>query len=188
MSAVMMVNQGLSLRRSLEILDASRGSFYYKPISVRKDSGALRDPGILETIRRLALDRPTYGTRMMAAILSKELERPVNRKQVQHAYHILGWISPQMTKSEVLKSASDKIPEPTRMNQSWQTDMTYIRCGVDGWGYLFNVLDVFSREWLAYILDLLATKENAIQAVVKAVERHPEASGKVTLYSDNGSQ
>ncbi len=82
MSAVMMVNQGLSLRRSLQILDASRGSFYYRPISVRKDSGALRDPGILETIRRLALDRPTYGTRMMAAILSKELERPVNRKQV----------------------------------------------------------------------------------------------------------
>jgi putative transposase len=60
---------------------------------------------------------------------------------------------------------------------------------IDGWGYLFNVLDVFSREWLAYVLDLLAMKENAIQAVVKAVEKHPEARGsRVTLYNDNGSQ
>lgn len=188
MSALIMVDQGLSLRRSLEILDASRGSFYYQPVSIRKDSGVLRDPQILETIRGLALERPTYGTRMMAALLSKKLGRPVNRKQVQHAYHILGWNTPQMTKGEVLKASSDKIARPTGINQSWQTDLTYIRCGVDGWGYLFNVLDCFSREWLAYILDLLATKENAIQAVVRAVERHPEASERVTLYSDNGSQ
>lgn len=189
MSATMMVNQGLSLRRSLEILDASRGSFYYTPISERRrDSGILRDKEILSTIRELALERPTYGTRMMAALLSKKLGRSINRKQVQHAFRILGWNTPQMTKSEVLKASSDKIPDPTEINQSWQTDLTYIRCGVDGWGYLFNVLDVFSREWLAYIFDLLATKENAIQAVVKAVEKHPEASGIVTLYSDNGSQ
>jgi hypothetical protein len=98
MSALIMVDQGLSLRRSLEMLDASRGSFYYQPVSMRKDSGVLRDPQILETIRGLALERPTYGTRMMAALLSKKLGRPVNRKQVQHAYHILGWNTPQMTK------------------------------------------------------------------------------------------
>ncbi len=189
MSAMMMVSDGLSLRRSLEILDASKGSFYYKPISpVRRDSGVLRDPAMLDKIRQLSLEHPTYGTRMMSAVLSNELGTAVNRKQVQHAYRILGWNAPQMTKSMVLKSATDKIPEPSGMNQFWQTDLTYLRCGIDGWGYLFNVLDVFTREWLAYILDLFATKENAIQAVVKALVRHPEASGKVTLYSDNGTQ
>ena len=31
-------------------------------------------------------------------------------------------------------------------------------------------------------------RSNAIQAVVKALEKHPEASDRVTLYSDNGSQ
>jgi len=190
MSATIMIDQGLSLRRSLEILDSTRGSsYYYKPTCLaRRDSGMLRDPSILTQIRELSLEHPTYGTRMMAAVLSKELVRSVNRKLVQHAYRILGWNVPQMTKSETLKAASDKLPKPTRINQSWQTDLTYIPCGIDGWGYLFNVLDVFSREWIAYILDLLATKENAIQAIIKALERHPDASGRVTLYSDNGTQ
>lgn len=190
MSAAMMVEWGVSLRRSLAILDVSRGnSYYYKSAcGLRKGNGELRDSSTLEIIRELSLEHPTYGTRMMAALLSKALQRAVNRKQVQHAYRILGWNVPRMTKNDVLKSSSDKIPVPNAINQSWQTDLTYIRCGVDGWGHLFNVLDVFSREWLAYVFDLLATKENAIQAIVKAIEKHPEASELVTLYSDNGTQ
>jgi len=187
MSVAIMVNRGLSLRKALRSIGSSQGAYYYSR-RTRRDRGALRDPSILSTIRERALKKPMYGTRMMAAHLSRELGRPINRKQVQHAYRILGWIMPQLTKSEVLKAVSDKIPKPTEINQAWQTDLTYIHCGIDGWGYLFNVLDVFSREWIAYVFDILATKDNAIQAVVKALEKHQEASGKVTLYSDNGSQ
>jgi putative transposase len=187
MSVAIMVNRGLSLRKALRSIGSSQGAYYYKR-RTRQDRGALRDLSILSSIRERALKKPMYGTRMMAAHLSRELGRPINRKQVQHAYRILGWITPQMTKSEVLKAVSDKIPKPTEINQSWQTDLTYIRCGIDGWGYLFNVIDVYSREWIAYVFDVLATKDNAIRAVVKALEKHQEASGKVTLYSDNGSQ
>ena len=187
MSVAIMLNRGLSLRQALRSVGSSQGAYYYRR-RTRQDKGSLRDPSILSTIREHALKKPMYGTRMMAALLSKELGRPVNRKQVQHAYRILGWTMPQLTRREVLKAVSDKIPKPTGINQSWQTDLTYIRCGVDGWGYLFNVIDVYSREWISYVFDVLARKENAIQAVVKALERHPEASGRVTLYSDNGSQ
>ena len=188
MSAAVMTEQGLNLRRSLGILDASRGCYYCKPVSSSLSRGALRDPSILAVIKERSLEHPTYRTRMTAGLPSKELRRPVNRKQVQHAYRILGWITPQLTKSQELKSASDKIPKPTAINESWQSDLTYIRCRVDGWGYLFSVLDCFSREWLAYVFDPLAAKENAVQAEMKALERHPEASGRVTLYSDNGIQ
>ena len=75
-----------------------------------------------------------------------------------------------MTKNQVLRAVSDKIPRPTSINELWQTDLTYILCGVDGWAYLFNVLDAYSREWVSYVFDPLAKKENAIQAVVKALE------------------
>lgn len=178
----------MSLRKALHFVGSSQGAYYYRHRRTRQDKGALRDPSVLSTIREHALKKPMYGTRMMAAHLSKELGRPINRKLVQHAYRVMGWITPQLTRREVLKAVSDKIPKPTAINQSWQTDLTYIRCGIDGWGYMFNVIDVFSREWLAYVFDVLATKDNAIQALVKAVEKHPEASGRVTLYSDNGSQ
>ncbi len=187
MSVAIMVNRGLSLRKALRSIGSSQGAYYYRH-RTRQDKGKLRDPSIILTVRDIALKKPMYGTRMMAALLSKELRRPVNRKQVQHAYRMMGWITPQLTRNEVLKSVSDRIPKPNGINQSWQTNLTYIRCGIDGFGYLFNVIDVYSREWLGYIFDGFARKENAIQAVVKALEKHPEASGKVTLYSDNGSQ
>lgn len=63
-----MVDQGLTLRRSLQILDSTRGSFYYyKPTCLaRRDKRTLRDPSILTIIRELSLEHPTYGTRTMA--------------------------------------------------------------------------------------------------------------------------
>ena len=187
MSVAIMLNQGLSLRKALAAVGSSQGSYYYKHKFVRDDKGKLRDQDILSTIRELALKKPIYGTRMMAALLSKEIGRPVNRKLVQHAHEIMGWNMPSMTKKEILR-AKDRVEKPSGINQLWQSDMTYIFCGIDGWCYLFNVIDVFSREWISYVFDTLARKENAIQAVRRALEKHPEAAGKVTLRCDNGPQ
>ncbi|MEM0097197.1 MAG: hypothetical protein QXH39_03720 [Conexivisphaerales archaeon] len=50
------------------------------------------------------------------------------------------------------------------------------------------MLDVFSREWIAYVLSSYSSKEYATQSVDKALHRHPVAAGKVIMYSDNGSQ
>jgi putative transposase len=187
MSAATMTRNCLSLRKSLASVGSSQGSYYYKRKTTRQDKGKLRNIAILSKIRELALEKPIYGTRMMAALLSKELGRPVSRKLLQHAFRIMGWTMPRMTKKQIIR-AKDRVPKPIGINELWQSDMTYISCGVDGWCYLFNVLDTYSREWISYIFDTLARKENAIQAVVKAINRHPEASGKVILRSDNGPQ
>ena len=62
-------------------------------------------------------------------------------------------------------------------------------CGIDGWGYLFNVFDVFTREWVGYCFDLSAVKENAIISVENALVTHkgivPE---NFVIRTDNGSQ
>ncbi|MGI0091186.1 MAG: IS3 family transposase [Nitrososphaerales archaeon] len=187
MSVAIMLRKGLSLRKALAAIGSSQGSYYYRHKFVRENKGKLRDEDILSTIRELALKKPIYGTRMMAALLSKEIGRPVNRKLVQHAYEIMGWSMPRMTKKEILR-AKDRVEKPTGINQLWQSDMTYIFCGVDGWCYLFNVIDVFSREWISYVFDTLAKKENAIQVIVRALEKHPEAAGIVILRCDNGPQ
>jgi transposase InsO family protein len=60
---------------------------------------------------------------------------------------------------------------------------------VDGWCYLFNVEDLFQREWLGYSFDISAVKESAIMSVNNALAAHPMVDdSKLTLRCDNGSQ
>ncbi len=101
---------------------------------------------IVDRIKEIAVQRPTYGSRRMAAMLSRMLGRPVNRKRVQRIFRILGYVLPARTKRQIIRS-KDKPVKADRPNQIWEVDMTYIHCGIDGWGYLFNVFDVYSREW-----------------------------------------
>ena len=54
---------------------------------------------------------------------------------------------------------------------------------------MFNVEDVFQREWLGYAFDTNAVKESAIMSVNNALASHPRVDvGSLTLRCDNGSQ
>jgi putative transposase len=185
MAVSMMMSRGLSLRKALRYAGSSQGNYYYKP---REKASRLDDPSVLEHVRQLVLQRPLYGSRRIAAMLSRQLGRRINRKQVQHAFRLMGWTTPQTTKKELIRSTRKRPPKPTGINQQWQTGITYVWCEADGWCYLFNVIDVYSREWISYVFDTMAVAGNAIQSVVKAVEKYPEAAGKVTLRCDNGPQ
>jgi len=176
-------DQGLSLRKALRLSGCLRRSYYYRT----GKRTIPPDPCILEKIREEALKRPLYGTRRMAVTLARRLGRPINRKRIQRIYRHIGWIQPQKTKKQLLRAAYDKRPKPTRPNELWETDLTYIHCGIDGWAYLFNVIDVVSREWLSYVFDASATKENAILSVQNALIKHPEAID-VRLRTDRGPQ
>src|SRR5205085_7486477 len=121
----------------------------------------------------------------MAAMLERELKRPIIRKRIQRIFRQLGYSNPSRTKRQIIRS-KEKPVKATCPNQIWEVDMTYIHCGIDGWGYLFNVFDVYTREWVAYCFDLSAVKENAIISIENALISH----GKVqpTIRADNGSQ
>ena len=65
----------------------------------------------------------------------------------------------------------------------------YVWCGpLDGWCYCFNVLDIFTRQWIAYRFDTLATASVAVESLVKAVAAAKPDCSKLTLQCDNGSQ
>ena len=54
---------------------------------------------------------------------------------------------------------------------------------------MFNVEDVFQREWCGYSFDTSAVKENAIMSINNALAAHPRVDTKeLTLRCDNGSQ
>ena len=112
----------------------------------------------------------------------------INRKRVQRIFRILGYTEPAKTKSEIIIRARDKVPKPSNPHELWQTDLTYIPCGVDGWCYLFNVLDVFSRKWTGKEFSPTATKDNAILSVENALTSHEELHPMPRLRADNGPQ
>jgi putative transposase len=181
---VMLEAEKMSLRKALRYSGMSSCSYYYRPVARRFEP----DHVMVEKVKEVALARPFYGTRRMAAQLSRELRTPVNRKRVQKIFRTLNWIEPAKTKNEVIRSAS-KVVRASRPFQFWQTDMTYLWCGNDRWSYLFNVIDVFHREWLGYAFETSALKEHAIMSVNNALASHPDALPReLTLRCDNGPQ
>jgi putative transposase len=189
MTAVRLMIKGeerrMSLRKALRYSGMSSCSYYYQPVSRVVEP----DPRMVKKVEELALQRPFYGTRRMAAQLSRELHAPVNRKRVQKVFRTLNWVEPAKTKSQIVRSAT-KVVRASRPFEFWQTDLTYLWCGNrDRWSYLFNVMDVFHREWLGYAFETSAVKEHAIMSVNNALASHPDAvPEKLTLRCDNGPQ
>ena len=180
----LMLERRMSLRKALAYSGCSRKTYYYEP---RKRAIRL-DPSIVSATEKIALARPSYGTRRMAAMLSRELHAPVSRKRVQRIFRALNWIEPSLKKKDIIRAASNLVV-PQVPYELWEADFTYIWCGVDRWCYLFSVLDVFSREWAGYAFDTRARSDNSIMSVNNALATHPGIDvSKLTLRVDNGSQ
>ena len=124
----------------------------------------------------------------MAAILTRALGIPINRKRVQRIFRKMGYITPSKSKKEILRT---KIPnvKANRTNQVLEGDLIYVHCGIDGWNYLFNVFDVFTREWVGYCIDLSTINENAIIDRENALVTHKGiVHENLVIRTDNGSQ
>jgi putative transposase len=175
---------GASLRSALECSGSSWNLYYHE----QKPRVIPPDPFIVKKVEELIAQRSSYGTRRVAAQLSRELGVPINRKRIQRIFRTLGYTEPAKTKNEIIR-ARDKAPKTASPYELWQTDLTYVPCGVDGWCYLFNVFDVFSREWAGKEFSPTATKDNAILSVENALVSHKEFLDPTPrLRADNGPQ
>ena len=75
------------------------------------------------------------------------------------------------------------VAEP---NQSWVTDITYIRTH-EGWLYLAVVLDLFSRQVIGWSMRSRMDSDLVLSALLMAVWRRKPAQ-EVMVHSDQGSQ
>ena len=69
------------------------------------------DPQVQEMIQKIGPARPIYITRRMAAQVSRELNRPVNRRTIRCIFERLGWTKPSRTNLEIIR-ANKKPPRP----------------------------------------------------------------------------
>lgn len=183
MTAVKELTKHISLNKSLFLVGISKTRWYYS----KSPRNISTDPTVTNVVQKIGNQRPTYGTRRMAAQVSRELNISVNRKQIQRIFHKLGWIEPAKSKNDIIKS-NRILFKASAPNQLWQTDITYVWCGVDGWCYCFNVIDTFSRRWIWHSFDVVAPKDTAIDSIVNAVAVAKPDCSKLILRTDNGSQ
>ena len=126
-------------------------------------------------------------------MLTRVLGKSINRKRVQKIYHKLNLTIPSREKREIIRSKYKEVKKVDRPHEIWEVDLTYVHCGIDGWGYLFSVFDVFTREWIGYCFDLSAVKENAIISIENGLVLHKEIvpgnnKNKPITRPDNGSK
>jgi putative transposase len=80
----------------------------------------------------------------------------------------------------------DRQFTPERPNQSWVTDITYIRTH-EGWLYLAVVLDLFSRQVIGWSMGSRIDTELVLNALLMALwRRQPKEA--VLVHSDQGCQ
>ncbi|MDQ6945024.1 MAG: transposase [Actinomycetota bacterium] len=99
-----------------------------------------------EALVVLARRHVAYGYRRLWAKL-RRAGYVVNRKRVQRLLRLWGY---GLTRPRPHPKAQGRPFEVSAPNQLWQTDMTAIWCGEDGWGYLTAVLDCFDRSMLGW--------------------------------------
>lgn len=176
---------GLSIRRQCELLKVSRSGLYYEPEPTSPEELAL-----MRRIDELHLQRPFFGSRMLADALRKE-GREVNRKRVQRLMRLMG-IESMAPKPKTSEPHPEHVRYPyllrglaiSRPNQVWATDITYIPMKA-GFVYLVAIIDWYSRRVLSWRLSNTLDSQFCVEALEEALGRF----GQPEIFnSDQGAQ
>ncbi len=85
-----------------------------------------------------------------------------------------------------VKNVLDRDFAPDAPNQTWVTDITYIRT-YEGWLFLAAVMDLYSRQIVGWATQPTMTSDLVLQALLAAVWKRKPGPG-VMVHSDQGSQ
>ena len=178
-------NHDLNLTRQAELLELSRASLYYRPVTVSD-----ADLALMRRIDELHLELPFAGSRLLRDLLNQE-GHAIGRKHVRTLMRKMGITA-------IYRRANTSRRHPghpvfpyllrglaiERPNQVWATDITYLPMA-RGFVYLAAVIDVYSRRILTWRISNSLTADFCIEALEEAIARHgaPEI-----MNSDQGSQ
>lgn len=158
----------------------------YRPISRRPAAaGPGRGRAGDERIVEVAREHPTDGTRMVAALASRALGEPVNRKRVQRVMRAHRLLQRNRNGDRRRRPGFFRV---TRPDELWHIDMTKVWTAQHGWVYLHAIVDCCTRELVGWSVDLRCRDDEAIAVVEAAVLARRVEPGRLTLGSDNGSQ
>ncbi len=161
----------------------SRQAIYRRP---RRPPSGQRRP--LDDVDRVVLAvaraNPTDGTRMVAALASRQLGAEVNRKRVQRLMREHRLLQRRRSEGRRRRPGYFRVERP---DQLWHLDMTSVWVAEHGWVYLHAAIDCCTREITGWALDLRCRAPEAIAVIEAAAAERAVAPGRLTLGTDNGS-
>ena len=163
----------------------SRQAIYRVPRRRPIEAGPGRVSEADAAIVEIANANPADGTRMVAAIASRELAEPVNRKRVQRIMHQHRLLQPTRYLGRRPRPGFFQV---TRPEELWHMDMTKLWTGQHGWVNLHAIIDCCTREITAWTLDHRARTTEAIACLESALETRAIEPDQLTLGTDNGTQ
>jgi len=166
------------------MLQVNRTGLYRTPQRRPKDQRRpLVDP-VDRLIVEVAHANPTDGTRMVAALASRELGRQVNRKRAQRVMREQRLLQRHRPLRRRRRPGFFRVEHP---DQLWHLDMTSVWVAEHGWTYLNAIIDCCTREITGWSLELRCRTEEAIELVDWAALARAIEPGELTLGTDNGS-
>ena len=175
----------ISVRRQCDLLGLNRSSYYYE-----KSKTSSADLRLMRRIDEQYMRTSFFGSRQMAASLSRQTEQRVNRKCVQRLMRIMGieaiYPKPRTTcrrpEHQIFPYLLRNL-KITQKDQVWSTDITYIPLR-HGYMYLVAVMDWHTRYILSWHLS------NTLEGYfcIEALEEALSISTPETFNSDQGSQ
>jgi len=168
-------HKALSLAKQCQLLGMSRSGWYYAPQQPRGEALAL-----MRALDEQYLRTPFYGRRRMTVAMRAQ-GFLVGQKRVRSAMQTMGLeaIYPKPNLSAPNKEHK-KFPYLMRSlivghaNQAWAGDITYIPL-VKGFGYLFAIIDWFSRYVIEWELSNLLDTDFCVEALERGLlQKRPE--------------
>lgn len=162
-------NSNFSQRTQCRLLGLHRSGIYYEPRSPNKE-----DLLLMQAIDKEYIKHPCYGKRRMT-IEMKKLGFFVGTKKVRTAMQLMGLeaIYPKPNLSANSREHK-KYPylvnkkDVCRPNQVWAADITYIPL-LSGFGFLFAIIDWFSRYVIEWELSNMLDTEFCLGALERAL-------------------
>jgi len=175
----------LPIARQCALLRVPRAAVYRKPAPVKE-----ADLELMRQIDELHLERPFYGARKIAVVLSRS-GHPVGRKRVTRLMRVIGieaiYRKPNLSRRHPQHKIYRYLLRNMvidRVHQVWSCDITYIPMK-HGFLYLVAVIDWHSRSVLSWRLSNTMDKTFCVEALQEALDRY----GKPEIFNtDQGVQ
>lgn len=185
------------ISKMCNLLGVSKASFYRFYHSQKESKLSKKTDAMTNILKIYNKSKRRFGAPKITKKLHEEglkISRPTVSKYMKEL-GIRSIAAPKRLKRTSGKLSLEKHPYivnriknivPTRINQIWTTDITYIETKA-GWVYLSTIIDQYSKKVIAWVVSNRQTSSLVLDTIKQALKARGNPKG-VILHSDKGVQ